>query len=492
MATTETDYTDPVPEALWPVIAQLGEAAPLAVMLLDSSGHILRENRAARKLLGLPVTGPSPNRGVRIDALPNVRDSGAGPILRGLLGGSEVRDVMLDLVSTSGHPVSLLLDGGAVRDGAGNITGVWLAGRDLGSDANQSGRMLALQRMEILGLSVTGVIHDLNNTLTGLSGALELMKGGQEPGHQLLSALDGMVRRSQDIASRLLEVSRPGPQGYEAMDLRTPVRQATDLMRHGLGPGITIHANLPRGQVPVECARTNLLQCFFNLGTNARDAMGGKGTISLELEVVDDEARCEAEGWPGSRYARLTFRDTGPGVPQETAERIWEPFFTTKPGSGTGMGLSVVHRAVLDHGGRVRLIQEAGAGACFEISLPMYLGLVDDDEPTRTMLVPRTLHADGPPLQGRRVLVADDEAALRLVLDTGLSHRGAEVVPVGDGMEALAAAHRATDDGQPFHAAIVDMHMPGLDGLSLVAELRSREPLMRLIVTSGPSPTRTA
>ncbi|MCO4769664.1 MAG: response regulator [Deltaproteobacteria bacterium] len=478
---------DAVPRAFWPVIARFGERAPVGVMLLDAEGRIVWENRTAHAILGLPLDEPSPTRGLKITEMANVQAAGAAALLRSLTSGAEVKDILIDITSITGREISMLMDGGAVRGDDGEVIGAWLAGRDLSNDANQAGRLLALQRMELLGLSVTGVIHDLNNTLTGLSGALELMRGGEQPSHTLLGGLEGMVRRSQDIAARLLEVSRPGNQDLQPMDLRTPVRQAADLMRHGLGPGINIECELPRGQVPVECARTNLLQALFNLGTNARDAMDGTGSIRVGLSSVLDPALCEEMGWDGNRYARITFSDSGPGIPPAMATRIWEPFFTTKGGSGTGMGLAVVHRAVLDHSGLITL-QSTDEGASFEIRLPMFLGLVDDDEPTRSMVVPRQFNVHGPPLEGQRVLVADDEPALRLVLDSGLAVKGAEVTVVPDGSTALVAAGRALEEGVPYHSALVDLHMPGLDGVGLLSELRARHPNLRLVATSGLEP----
>ncbi len=482
-------FDNSAPSGHWRSIVSMAQEAPFGVMILDAEGRILWENDALRRMFGFGPEQLSPALGMKVTDLPNLRAAGASEMFETLIAGGRLRNLLLDFKTLHGRDVSVSFDAGPVRGDDGGIAGYWLIGQETISDAApQAGRMIAVQRMEILGLAVTGVIHDLNNILTAMSGSLEMVRGGQQAGPKLVAALDGMVRRSRDIAGRLLEVARPGDNEHEAMDLRTPVRQAADLLRNGLGPDIQIDLSLPAHQVPALCNRTLLLQCLFNLGTNARDAMGGAGNIKIDLLVIRDRGECERRGWPGRRYARLLFRDDGPGIPADKAGRIFEPFFTTKGGKGTGMGLAVVHRAVVDHSGTVDLIP-SDSGALFRIELPLFVGPVEDDEPTRTLTIPAPLRKDGPPLEGMRVLVADDEEALRLMLQAALTLRGAEVTAVENGPLALAALQVALDAGTPFHAALIDMRMPGLHGIDLLTALRGRAPGPSLIASSGLEPT---
>lgn len=481
-------FDNSAPPDHWRTLVMLAEDAPFGVLLLDRDGCIVWENDALRTMLGLAPDQASPVHGLRLSELPNLLDAGAGVMFDQLIAGEPMRDMLVDFKTAVGRPVSLSFDAQALRDESGAISGYWAVVHDAtGGGREQAGRMLSVQRMEIIGLAATGVIHDLNNLLTALGGTLEVVRGGHSAGPEILAALDGMVRRSRDIAGRLLEVARPGTNQREPMDLRTPVRQAADLMRHGLGPRVHVDLTLPHLQVPALCDRTALLQCFFNLGTNARDAMAGAGRVSLSLQVVRDRSECERRGWPGRRYARLLFQDDGPGIPAEKAARIFEPFFTTKGDAGTGMGLAVVQRTVADHDGRVDLLPSE-SGACFRIELPLYLGPVEDDEPTRTLTVPLSLRGGGPPLEGMRILLADDEEALRLMLREALTLRGAEVTAVPDGPSALAALQTAQDDGTPFHAGLIDMHMPGLSGLDLLTALRGRAADLPLLASSGLEP----
>ncbi len=482
-------FDNSAPSPHWGTIISMAEHAPFGVMVLDAEGRIAWENDSLRAMLAIEPGQPSPALGARVRDLPNIQAAGAAELFDRLLEGGRLKNLLLEFETLTGRNVSLSFDAGPMRGDDGTIEGFWLIGHEAAdADSPQAGRMIAVQRMEILGLAVTGVIHDLNNILTALSGTLELVRGGQQAGPDLVTALDGMVRRSQDIAGRLLEVARPGDTEHEPMDLRTPVRQAADLMRNGLGPAIQVEVDLPQHQVPALCNRTMLLQCLFNLGTNARDAMGGAGQIRMTLTVVRDRGECARRGWPGRRYARLIFRDAGPGIPADKAERVFEPFFTTKGDQGTGMGLAIVHRAVLDHSGTVALVPSQ-TGATFQIELPLYTGPVEDDEPTRTFTFPAPLRAEGPPLQGRRVLVADDEEALRLMLRQALTLRGAEVTAVQDGPAALAALQASIEEGTVFHAGLIDMRMPGLHGIDLLTALRGRAPELTLIASSGLDPS---
>jgi two-component system cell cycle sensor histidine kinase/response regulator CckA len=345
--------------------------------------------------------------------------------------------------------------------------------------------------MEFIGVATVGVIHDLNNLLTAMGGTLELLRSGAEPDPVLLGALDGMIRRSTDVTRQLLRAARPESERLEPIDLRTPVRQAAELLRHSFGRGIQISLSLPDSAVGVVADRTALLQALFNLGVNARDAMNGQGKLFLELDIIADLEFNRSHKWPGRFHSRLRVSDTGPGIPPEASERMFEPFFSTKgPDCGTGMGLSVVHRAVTDADGLIRLRDLEDRGAVFEILLPIYLGPVDDDEPTKALSVPSYIFdLNRPPLAENRILVADDEALLRLLLDTALTGRGGQVETVANGRHAVEAVREAVANGRPFKSAVMDLRMPGGDGAEAIPLLREADPHIRIVATSGLTPT---
>jgi len=473
------------PQAVYlPANAVLLDALPWGVLLLDGEGRVLWENRALLDAVGIPEGEFPPIMGERIDSLPNVVEAIGEPTLQRVLAGEPMRNVAIDFKTVNGNDLSFQMTSGPLNDGSPAKTFVAL--EQLAPGDNVSGRLLAAQRMEFVGIAVTGVIHDLNNILTALGGTVTMLRAGEGASDAMLTALEAMLRRSRDITRQLLQAAGRKSVGAEPLDLRTPVRQTADLFRHSFGPNVQVHLDLPRYQVPVFGERVKLLQALFNLGVNARDAMDGAGRIDLRLVSVRDASVCQARSWPGHRYALIEVWDDGPGIPAEVAEHIFEPFYSTKaPDQGTGMGLSVVQASVWEHDGRIGVRQVEGRGASFAIELPMHLGDVVDDEPTRALNIPRVFANPGKPLQGQRFLVADDEPTIRLLLDTALSRQGAVVVTAEDGGEALAALAAATES---FDAAIIDLNMPGIPGMEAIRGLRAADDQLRILATSGLSP----
>ena len=232
------------------------------------------------------------------------------------------------------------------------------------------------------------------------------------------------------------------------------------------------------------------MRSLVNLAINARDAIGpGGGRLAIEVGVRRDPDLCRRRRWIGSHHARIRVWDTGPGIPREIAPRIFEPFFSTKsPERGTGMGLSVVHTVIAAYQGTIEYVELEGRGACFDILLPLFRGGVDDDEPTRVMTAAGEARSSEP-LKGMRLLVADDEPTLRLLLAEALGVRGADVVTVSDGVQAVERLEAASGAGTPFHAAIIDFHMPGLGGLETLRRARALDADLHLVLCSGMAPS---
>jgi len=467
------------PAALRAALADL----PVPLIVLDADGRIVVESRGFLAMAELPPGAKSLASGKIVSELPNMQHPDLQAILSRILAGDRLRGVPLDFTTLRGVQLSVAVDSGPLGDGT-----FWMTVRDLAERDPLAGRLVQAQRMEFMGVAVTGVIHDLNNILTGLGGTLELLQEGQAS-DELVRSLSALLRRSRDLTRRLLEAARPRSEGAAPLDLRTPVRQAADLMRNSLGDGMRVVLDLPRRQVPVRADRTEFVRTLFNLAINARDAIGREGgEIHLEVEIRRDPGVCRSNRWIGPDHARIRVWDTGPGIAAETAARVFEPFFSTKaPDRGTGMGLSVVKRVVVAHHGTIEYVDLPDRGACFDIHLPVFRGAVEDDEPTRVMTMAQST-APAKPLHGLRILVADDEPALRLMLGDALTLRGGTVTTAEDGRTAIAAIERAERRGERFDCAVIDFHMPGVGGVDVLRRARDLDPALQLILCTGMEP----
>lgn len=327
-------------------------------------------------------------------------------------------------------------------------------------------RLAEAEKLEALGVLVSGVAHELNNPLTSIVGYGDLLVVDGRLPEELrdpVRTIAEQAQRCRTIVRGLLDAAR------QRRAPRVPVRLAELVARvvRGFGPQLTarrvrIAADLPRDLGEVAADSTGLEQVFSNLLANALEALSPGGQIRINARPSTDD-----------RVA-LRFEDDGPGIAPELRNRIFEPFFTTKSQrKGTGLGLAISQRIVQAHGGTLTLAQrEDGApGAAFEILLPRHATAHGD---TGTFPIP-TARTDDPPtdVHGKpRVLIVDDEKPVRELLLRFLRHRGFSVREAADGREALALL----ESGLPIAALVTDLRMPGMGGIELFTQVQKRWP----------------
>jgi two-component system cell cycle sensor histidine kinase/response regulator CckA len=261
----------------------------------------------------------------------------------------------------------------------------------------------------------------------------------------------------------------------------------TMLLRRLIGEKVTLEMIHGRDLWPVKTDLSQFEQVIVNLAVNARDAMpdGGKLEVRTGNIGAADCARYPYKEMPAAEYVLVEVKDTGVGVPPELIEKIFEPFFSTKEvGKGTGLGLSTVYGIVKQTGGFIYLESEVGKGTVFRIFLPRHVPGAAEVE-TAATLVPAAIEPDKPAadLTGHgTILLVEDEEGLRALNARGLTSRGYTVVEASNGVEAIRELEER--DGA-VDLVVSDVVMPEMDGPTLLKELRSRNPNLKMILVSG-------
>ncbi|MFV3289785.1 ATP-binding protein [Pseudomonas sp. NY11955] len=322
------------------------------------------------------------------------------------------------------------------------------------------------QKMEAVGQLTGGIAHDFNNLLGSLLGALELAE--QRLGEQrhadtarLLELCRSNTLRAAALVQRLLAFSRQQTLMPQPVDVQCLVAGMHDLIVSSTGPHIDFHDQTQIGQWPIRIDPQQLENALLNLCINARDAMPLGGTLSI-ASADSDLAMAEAGhlDLPAGRYLHICVADTGMGMSQEVMQRALEPFFTTKPlGQGTGLGLSMVYGFVRQSGGQLRIESVAGQGTCIHLYFPQEESDIACGQP-----VPATPPIDLAAPRVRRIMLVEDQPAMRLVLVEVLTELGHEVQAFDLGRTALEALHT----GPPPDLLITDVGLPGgIDGYQL-------------------------
>jgi two-component system cell cycle sensor histidine kinase/response regulator CckA len=335
------------------------------------------------------------------------------------------------------------------------------------------------QKMEAVGRLAGGVAHDFNNLLMVISGYAEVMLTAFELDHPMREkalAIQQASDRATTLTRQLLAFSRRQLLELKVVDVNAIVADMERLLRPLIGEAVEFIANLTPEAAHTRADAGQLEQVLMNLVVNAKDAMPGGGTLTLQTEkiVVDETHRLGPTFIRPGQYVMLSVRDTGMGMDKETQSRIFEPFFTTKEkGKGTGLGLSTVYGIVKQTGGYVMVQSEPGRGTTFQIYLPRAEGVAEKH------MAPVALSASG---GTETVLLVEDEESVRQLVRETLVAKGYHVMEAENGESGIAVA--AQHDGK-IDLVITDVVMPGMGGRELVKQLAQSRPQTRVLYLSG-------
>jgi PAS domain S-box-containing protein len=343
-------------------------------------------------------------------------------------------------------------------------------------------QLLQSQKMEAIGQLAGGVAHDFNNMLTGILGNAALARSGLQPGDPVLDNIDAIeiaARNAADLTHGLLTFGRNAPVHPVASSAADLIGQAADLLRPSLPATIEIVRDFQPDAWNILADRAQIAQILLNLAVNARDAMQGKGRITLTIRntVIDTDYVRQHHDAAAGEYVRLSIQDTGTGIPGEIMEHLFEPFHTTKPaGSGTGLGLSIVYGAVKQSKGWITVTTAAGIGTTFDVYIPRCLLPVGQDEPNPA--------SAGVIARCSTVLVVEDEPVVAGVAESFLRRSGCNVLLAADGTQAVQTFAAQKDTGA-IELIMLDMTMPGMPVTDIVNALRKISPDVPILLNSG-------
>ena len=368
-----------------------------------------------------------------------------------------------------------------IRDQSGRPISVLGVTRDISERKKLQSQLLQAQKMETVGTLAGGIAHDFNNILQAVLGYSELARQKVTTGKNVQHELDMVIQasnRASDLVKHILAFSRQNEPERKPLDMGLIVKEALNLLRASVPTTIEIRQEIGDTSDRVLADPTQLHQVIMNLCTNAAQAMkehGGQLDVILASVTVDEFLASQYTELNPGRYLKLTVSDTGHGMDKETLARIFDPFFTTKEhGEGTGMGMSVVHGIVKNHGGAISVYSEPGKGSTFNVYFPV----LDSGDSLLPIAPEPAVLATGT----EHILFVDDEASLVEVACEMLELLGYKVTSRASSLEALELFRH---DPYRFDLIITDQTMPQMTGVNLAKEVMKIRQDIPVILCTG-------
>jgi len=460
------------------LLTTIGTVTPDALVATDGDERVIAWNAEAEHLLGYSASEivGKPLRTIIPDELLAATDH----CLEQLRRGERVGPLDTFRISKSGTPVPVRLTAAPL---AGPDGTVWATVRMLSGQqprdrsdavaAELAERVLHLQKAETVGRLAAGLAHDFNNFLTPILGYSDMLLSTPELGDASKSHAHEIVvngRRAALLTHQLLSYGRRRDTAPEPVHLNAVVADMEPTLRSCVGEAIEFQLELDPELSRIHADVGHLQQALMNLVLNARDAMPRGGRLLVET--------CRRTGEDGRPLMVLAVHDTGIGMTDEVRARVFDPYFTTKGDSGTGLGLPTVVELVTRYEGHVSVESTPGEGSVFRLSFPA--------DPAAITIANASAPDDAAPATNRPaghpvVLVVEDDAGVRRFIREALASVGYQVVEADSSLAALTLA----SEMPTLDVLVTDVVLPHLTGVALAARLRTRFPHLRAVLVSG-------
>ncbi|MGE5398431.1 MAG: PAS domain S-box protein [Chitinophagales bacterium] len=447
------------------------------VVTTDTMGNIILINRVAEDLTGwtqeeangkpimevLKIVDPDSRLPYRGEMSQKVKDQ------RNYL---ELTDYIM--VARDGSEKYISISVGPIKDREGGFLGIVVVFRDITEAKKHQEELLRTNQLESLGLLAGGIAHDFNNLLTVIIGNVNLasMISDKREINELLSEAQKASLQARNLTRELLTFARGGAPIKRTSSVKELIIDSASFALRGTN--VKSHYSIPDGLWPVDIDTGQIAQVLNNLTINAFQAMPNGGTLHIRAENVSI-SDSTIPGVKGGHYVRILMEDEGIGIPESSLNKIFDPYFTTKP-TGAGLGLTIAYSVVRSHEGYLGVKSRVGEGTTFEVLLPASTEKIVDKKEDMELL-----HSG----KGQ-ILVMDDDARIRDVVSQMLTKMGYNVITTSDGQETVEVYSQALMEGCPFDAVIMDLTIPGgMGGKETITHLLKIDPNVKAVASSG-------
>lgn len=338
-----------------------------------------------------------------------------------------------------------------------------------------------IEKIEVIQKLARGMAHEMNNILAIIMGLASVIESELDPTNPLRRDVEGILaasKRGHELTRNLLGFAHEESHRTEPISVNHLVGMVRSLLQQSIPAHIDLRLELGDDVTDIVGDPDQIKHALINLTSNAIDAIRSSGTLSISTKNVTLGARdleSTPELKPGA-YVRVQVADTGAGMDQKTLEHAFDPFFSTKaPGTGSGLGLSLVYSIVKRHGGKISLFSKPGLGTTVTMHFPAAAQAHPEVE------APPTKRRAAPAIRGN-VLVVDDETMIRRTVKRLLNRLGYTAVLASDGEEALEIYQEQADE---ISFVLLDLIMPAMDGAEVMERLKQMDPEVPIIILSG-------
>lgn len=370
-----------------------------------------------------------------------------------------------------------------VSDKTGKISGIVVLSQDITEKRRMEVELMKTRKLESIGMLAGGIAHDYNNLLTAIMGNIFLAKSyckSDEKVFELLNEAEKASMSAKDLTQKLITFSKGGTPIKRAILISQLLKDTVELALSG--SNIKYKFFIPDTLWPVEIDEAQIGQVIHLLVINAKEAMPQGGTVAIDSEGVNLSEE-NLFGLKAGEYVKVSIQDTGVGIQEKELDRIFDPYFSTKEmgnQKGMGLGLSISHSIIKNHGGAIVAESEVGIGTTIYFYLPVYKKSSVEKKQTKKPVNGKIVKGKG------KILVMDDEEMIRNIAGKMLGRFGYSVKLSVDGAEAIKMYKNAMDAGEPFAAVIMDLTIrDGMGGREAIGKLRKIDPNVKGIVSSG-------